>query len=98
MLGLRAHLAALNGGAPPQAQTAAAPAFSADQRKMIGGMVQGLADRLAKQGGSVEEWGRLIRAYSVLQEPDKAREALASARKALGSNADIDALARELRL
>jgi len=104
MQGLRAHLAALNGGAAPAAaqagapQAAAAPAFSAGQRKMIGAMVQGLADRLGKQGGSAEEWARLIRAYSVLQEPDKARDALASARKALGANADIDALARELRL
>jgi len=94
MLGLRAHLAALNGGAA--APQAAAPAFSPDQRKMIEGMVQKLADRLAKQGGSAEEWGRLIRAYSVLHETDKAQEALASARKALGPNADIDALAREL--
>ena len=65
---------------------------------MIEGMVQGLADRLARQGGSAAEWGRLIRAYSVLHEPDKASDALASARKALGANADIDALARELRL
>jgi cytochrome c-type biogenesis protein CcmH len=95
MRALRARLS-------PQAQApqADAPkaAFSPDQRKMIEGMVQGLADRLAKQGGGAEEWGRLIRAYSVLQEPDKAREALASARKALGPNPDIDALARELRL
>ena len=99
MLGLRAHLAALNGGAATAApQTASAPAFPPEQLKMIKGMVQGLAGRLAKQGGSAEEWARLIRAYSVLHEPDKAREALASARKALGANADIDALARELRL
>jgi cytochrome c-type biogenesis protein CcmH len=93
MQGLRARLAAMSGGAP---QTDAA--FSPDQRKMIEGMVQGLADRLAKQGGNAEEWGRLIRAYSVLHEPERAKDALASARKALGPNADIDALARELRL
>jgi cytochrome c-type biogenesis protein CcmH len=99
MLGLRARLAALDGGAAAAApQAADAPAFSSDQRKMIEGMVQGLAGRLAQKGGSPEEWARLIRAYSVLQEPDKARDALASARKALGPNADIDALARELRL
>jgi cytochrome c-type biogenesis protein CcmH len=97
MVGLRMHLAALNGKPPPAApQTAENPAFSPDQRKMIEGMVAGLADRLAKSGGSAEEWGRLIRAYSVLHEPDKARDALASARKALGPNADIDALAKEL--
>jgi len=96
MLGLRARLAALTGGGTPSASAAAAPEFPPEQRKMIEGMVQGLADRLSKQGGSAEEWARLIRAYSVLHEPDKARDALASARKALGANADIDALAREL--
>ena len=83
--------------AAPQGETAA-PAFSADQRQMIEGMVRGLADRLATKGGSPEEWSRLIRAYSVLHEQDKARDALASARKALGKNPDIDALARELGL
>jgi cytochrome c-type biogenesis protein CcmH len=102
MLGLRAHLAGLNGAAAPAAaaapQTASAPAFSPDQLKMIEGMVQGLAGRLAKQGGSAEEWVRLIRAYSVLHQPERAKDALASARKALGPNAEIDALARELRL
>ena len=101
MLGLRARLDALNGGAGEGASMAkgdaqGADAFSPDQKQMIATMVQGLADRLAKQGGSPEEWGRLIRAYSVLHEPDKARDALASARKALGANADIDALAKEL--
>ena len=101
MLGLRARLDALNGGAGPGAsmdkgEAQGADAFSPDQKQMITTMVQGLADRLAKQGGSAEEWGRLIRAYSVLHEPDKARDALASARKALGANADIDALAKEL--
>jgi len=96
MLGLRARLAALTGAAAPSAEANSAPAFSPEQHKMIETMVQGLADRLAQKGGSAEEWGRLIRAYSVLHEPDKARNALGDARKALGPNADIDALAREL--
>ena len=96
MAGLRARLAALGGG--EAAKPEETPAFPADQRQMIEGMVKGLAERLADKGGSAEEWARLIRAYSVLHEPDKARDALASARKALGPNADIDTLARELRL
>lgn len=95
MLGLRARLDALTGEATKSEDAAA---FSPDQQKMIESMVQGLAERLAAQGGSAQEWGRLIRAYSVLHQPDKAREALAQARKALGANADIDALASELRL
>jgi cytochrome c-type biogenesis protein CcmH len=98
MLGLHARLAALNGGgaAVAQGDAPSQDSFSPDQKQMIEKMVQGLADRLAKQGGSSEEWGRLIRAYSVLHEQDKARDALASARKALGQNAEIDALAKEL--
>ena len=99
MQGLRARLAALTGAAastPPPSDDAAA--FSPEQRKMIEGMVAGLAERLATKGGGAAEWVRLIRAYSVLKEPDKAREALASARKALGPNPDIDALAQDLRL
>ena len=100
MLGLRARLDALNGktapAAPPPPGDAAS--FSPDQRKMIDGMVAGLAERLATKGGGAAEWVRLIRAYSVLKETDKAREALSSARKALGPNPDIDALAQDLRL
>jgi cytochrome c-type biogenesis protein CcmH len=57
---------------------------------------------LAQSGGDANEWGRLIRAYSVLHEPDKARDALAAARKALageaGAGAGLDALAQELGL
>lgn len=101
MMGLRSRITALANGAPPLSATPPPPAeakagFSPEQQQMIQTMVQGLAERLAKQGGSAAEWGRLIRAYSVLHEADKARDALASARKALGANAEIDALAKEL--
>ena len=69
---------------------------------MIEGMVNRLATRLASSGGGVEEWSRLIRAYSVLHQTDKARAALLSARKALGPDstavASLDALARDLGL
>lgn len=99
MMGLRARLDALKGGAASTPPPAAGEAsFSPEQRKMIEGMVAGLAERLATKGGGAQEWTRLIRAYSVLQQQDKAREAVASARKALGPNPDIDALAQELRL
>jgi cytochrome c-type biogenesis protein CcmH len=67
---------------------------------MIRGMVDRLATRLATSGGGAEEWQRLIRAYTVLHETDKAKDALASARKALSGDAQagqqLDALAREL--
>ncbi len=43
---------------------------------MIEGMVSKLATRLASNGGGVDEWSRLIRAYTVLHEADKAKAAL----------------------
>ena len=99
---VKARLAALKGEPSPQA-TAAAPALgSSDQKAMIEGMVSRLANRLASNGGSVDEWSRLIRAYTVLHEGGKAKAALADARKALAPDsnavASLDALARDLGL
>ena len=45
---------------------AAAELSPEDQQAMIGGMVAGLADRLATEGGTAQDWARLIRAYGVL--------------------------------
>ncbi|MGO4873083.1 MAG: c-type cytochrome biogenesis protein CcmI [Roseiarcus sp.] len=101
---LKARLAALTGEAAPStpANEAGAPASGDAQQAMIRGMVERLATRLAQDGGDASEWQRLIRAYSVLHEPDKAKDALAAARKALASDAeagrDLDALAQELGL
>jgi cytochrome c-type biogenesis protein CcmH len=98
---LQARLAALTGDGAAPAQNDAAPAQdNAQQDAMIRGMVERLATRLATSGGGAEEWQRLIRAYTVLHETDKAKDALASARKALAGDAaagqQLDALAREL--
>lgn len=43
-----------------------------DRQAMIRGMVDGLSDRLATEGGSPEEWARLIGALGVLGETDRA--------------------------
>ena len=65
-------------------------------------MVDAAAQRLAAKGGSVKEWARVIRSYKVLNEPDKARDVLDRARKALsgdaGAQGELDALAKELGL
>jgi cytochrome c-type biogenesis protein CcmH len=96
---VNAHLAALNGAPAPAEGAAAIPEA---QRPMIEGMVSKLATRLASNGGGVDEWSRLIRAYTVLHEADKAKAALADARKALAPDANavasLDALARDLGL
>ncbi len=97
--GASAAAASQTSAAP--ASQAAAPAGSDDaQQAQIRGMVERLATRLAQSGGSADEWGRLIRSYVVMREADKAREALAAARKALAGDqtagAGLDGLARQL--
>ena len=96
---VNAHLAALTGAPAPATDAAAIPEA---QRPMIEGMVSKLATRLASNGGGLDEWSRLIRAYAVLHEADKAKAALVDAHKALASDAgavaSLDALARDLGL
>jgi cytochrome c-type biogenesis protein CcmH len=74
----------------------------AERQQMIRGMVEGLAARLKESGGSREEWLRLVRAWSVLGERDKAVAAADEARKALAGSPDglraLDDLARSLGL
>lgn len=58
---------------PDAAQIAAAENMTEEDRmEMIGGMVAGLADRLANQGGPASEWARLIGAYGVLGDTENA--------------------------
>ena len=97
---VRRRLATLDGATPDAAGERPAGAAAAgiaalppDQRSAaIRGMVDGLAARLAQNGHDPEGWLRLVRAYKVLGDTDKARQALADARRSLGG--DKDALAR----
>jgi len=67
---------------------AAAKDMSAgDRDAMIRGMVERLAARLKQNGDDVEGWLRLVRAYLVMGDRDKAKSALADARQAVGSDA-----------
>lgn len=52
---------------------AAADMDAEDRQAMIRGMVDGLAERLATEGGSPDEWARLINALGVLGDTDRAR-------------------------
>lgn len=59
---------------PSSADVANAAEMSdADRQEMIRGMVTQLNDRLATEGGTADEWARLIGALSVLGETDRAR-------------------------
>lgn len=66
---------------PNAADMAAAGQMSAEDRQaMIQGMVAQLSDRLASEGGSPEEWARLINALGVLGKTDRAKEIWTEAR------------------
>jgi cytochrome c-type biogenesis protein CcmH len=93
--------------APPKGPSAsevaaAAEMAPADRNGMIEGMVARLAQKMAENGSDVDGWLRLIKAYAVLGERDKALAAAANARSALAGNSDnlrrIGDLAKELGL
>ncbi len=61
-------------GGPSAADIEAAQEMSpTDRLEMIQSMVQGLSDRLANEGGPVEDWAQLITALGVLGETGGAR-------------------------
>ncbi|MBR1122005.1 c-type cytochrome biogenesis protein CcmI [Bradyrhizobium lablabi] len=59
-----------------------------DRNAMIRGMVDRLATRLKQNGDDVEGWLRLVRAYMVMGERDKALGAQSDARQAVANNAE----------
>jgi cytochrome c-type biogenesis protein CcmH len=88
---------------PSAAEVTAAERLPAEERqRMIAQMVDGLAERLKRDGNDLAGWLRLVNAYAVLDRKDDARAALAQARrqfpadeKALG---ELAALAKSLGL
>jgi cytochrome c-type biogenesis protein CcmH len=69
--------------------TSAAPAASPPSHdQSIEGMVARLAARLQRDGSDVDGWIQLVRSYTVLNQPDKARAASDDARRALAGDAD----------
>jgi cytochrome c-type biogenesis protein CcmH len=92
---VRNALARIEGQAPPPApgpthdeMLAAGEMPQADRDQMVRGMVERLAARLAQNGADVDGWLRLMRAYVVLGDRDKARSAADEARKALKDSPD----------
>jgi cytochrome c-type biogenesis protein CcmH len=101
---LEARIAALDTKPPPASGEAAAIAAlpPAARAAAIHAMIDRLAARLAQNGHDIDGWLRLVRAYKVVNEIDKARAALATARRDFNGEPKaltrIDALARELGL
>jgi cytochrome c-type biogenesis protein CcmH len=89
---VQAALARVGGPAAPalssETMAAAKDMSEADRGAMISGMVDRLATRLKENGGDVEGWLRLLRAYMVMGERDKAVGALAAARQAVANDAE----------
>jgi len=88
---------------PTAEQMASVEGMPAAQREqMVRGMVTKLADRLHADGSDVEGWLRLVRAYVVLGDQQKAKGAVADARRALGQHPEqlkrVDDLAKTLGL
>ena len=78
---------------PTAADVAAAEKLvPADRARMIAQMVDGLAERLKRDGSDLAGWLRLVNAYAVLDRKEDARAALAEARRHFA--ADDQALAR----
>ena len=108
---VREALARVGGAPPPMAAApgpnaqdveAAAGMSAEDRNAMIRGMVAKLAERLKQHGDDVEGWQRLLRAYMVLGDRDKAVAAAADARRALADNPDkqqqIEQAIKDLRM
>jgi cytochrome c-type biogenesis protein CcmH len=89
-------------GPSPEEMAAGGSMPEAQRTEMIRGMVAKLADRLHADGGDVEDWLRLVRAYAVLGERDQAKGAATDAKKALAERPNeikrIDDLVKGLGL
>lgn len=73
-------------GPDAEAMAAADAMSDEDRQAMIEGMVEGLAARLADQGGSAEEWARLITALGVLGDLPRADAIAREARQVFAAN------------
>ena len=74
---------------------AAAEMSAQDRMEMIGGMVAGLSDRLATEGGPATDWARLITSLAVLDRAEEARRIYDNALEVFdGDVAALDIISR----
>jgi cytochrome c-type biogenesis protein CcmH len=90
---VQASLARVGGGSTApvlsdETVAAAKDMSEGDRGAMVRGMVERLASRLKQNGDDVDGWLRLVRAYLVMGERDKARSALTDARQAVANDAE----------
>lgn len=88
---VQAAVARVGGVAPSlsdDAMAAAKEMTETDRNAMVRGMVDRLAERLKQNGDDVEGWLRLVRAYLVMGEREKAANARTDARQAVANDAE----------
>ncbi|WP_158669983.1 tetratricopeptide repeat protein, partial [Bradyrhizobium guangdongense] len=89
---VQSSLARVGGGTMPalsdETIAASKDIAEGDRNAMVRGMVDRLATRLKQNGDDVEGWLRLVRAYLVMGERDKAMGASADARQAVAGDAE----------
>lgn len=100
---VRERIAALQGKpAMPQGGEALAAMPPQEREAAIKAMVESLETRLMQDGGTVEEWGRLIRSLAVLGDRPRALKALGAAREKMQANTSalsaLEGIAKELGL
>ncbi len=84
---------------PTQEQVEAAEEMTPEARmEMIRGMVQGLSDRLASDGGPPEDWARLIGALGVLGETERAAAIADEAEQVFAGNDAALSMIAEARM
>ncbi len=81
---------------PTLADIEAASDLSAeDRQQMIAGMVSNLSQRLAQDGGSAQDWARLITSYAVLGDTDAAGEVWAEAQEVFADRPEAMKILRD---
>ncbi|UFS64015.1 c-type cytochrome biogenesis protein CcmI [Paracoccus denitrificans] len=89
-------------GPDADAMAAAEDMTAEERQQMVEGMVKGLETRLATQGGTPEEWARLISSLPVIGQKDHAADILGEARKLFAGDPTglevIEAAARQAGL
>jgi cytochrome c-type biogenesis protein CcmH len=76
-----------SGAGPSLEDIEAASEMTTEERmEMIGGMVDGLSNRLATEGGPPEDWARLITSLAIMGNPDQALAIFNNAMQVFGEN------------
>jgi cytochrome c-type biogenesis protein CcmH len=96
--GIEYTLPAALPGPDADALTAAGEMSEEDRQAMVEGMVAQLGERLATEGGTVEEWARLISSLAVLNRMDEAAAIYAEALEVFDGSPSQRSFLREAAL